>query len=82
VKFIWEIWAYVAPESRYSPTLNIGQKADATNWVGKVKQEFYIKTAEGHYGRLSVDWYTPQTTPTHFEWDCSINPSGSRNLER
>jgi len=29
-----------------------------------------------------VDWYAAQNAPNHFEWDCSINPSGSRNLER
>ncbi len=75
-------FTYLAPEGGYSPKLNVGQKANGTDWIGKVQQEFYIKTAEGHYGRLSVDWYTWQAAPTHFEWDCSINPSGSRNLER
>jgi hypothetical protein len=75
-------FTYLAPETGYEPILTIAQTANDSNWHGRVKQEFYIKTKEGHFGRLSVDWYASQTSPTHFEWDCSINPSGSRNLER
>jgi hypothetical protein len=75
-------FTYLAPESGYSTSYTVAQKADDPKWWGRVTQEFYIKTAEGHYGRLSVDWYAAQNAPNHFEWDCSINPSGSRNLER
>jgi hypothetical protein len=75
-------FTYLAPEGGYVPSITIGAKADDPKWIGNVKQEFYIRTADGHYGRLSVDWYADLTSPTHFEWDCSINPSGSRNLER
>jgi hypothetical protein len=75
-------FTYLAPEGGYAPSITLGAKADNTKWVGNVKQEFYIKTVDGHYGRLSVDWYADLSSPTHFEWDSSINPSGSRNLER
>jgi hypothetical protein len=75
-------FTYLAPENGYSPSVTITQKADDPKWQGSVKQEFYFKTGEGHYGRLSVDWYAWQTPPTILKWDCSINPSGSRNLER
>jgi len=75
-------FTYLAPEGGYLQSLTLGAKAGDPKWIGNVKQEFYIKTSEGHYGRLSVDWYAEFTSPTHLEWDCTINPSGSRNLER
>jgi hypothetical protein len=76
-------FTYMAPESGYLPTVTIDEKAaDANHRNPELKQEFYIKTADGHYARLSIDWSAWQKSPTYFEWDCSINPSGSRNLER
>jgi hypothetical protein len=75
-------FTYFAPESGYLPAITLGAKSGDPKWTGNVRQEFYIKTADGHYGRLSVEWYAELSFPTHFEWDCSINPSGSRNLER
>ena len=75
-------FTYLAPESDYAPSFTVEQKADAPKWRPDVTQEFYIKTADGHYGRLFVEWYAWQTPTGHCKWDCSINPSGSRNLER
>jgi hypothetical protein len=75
-------FTYLAPETGYSPSFTVEQKADDPKWWGRVTKEFYIKTSDGHYGRLFVDWYAAQNSPNHIEWDCSINPSGSRNLER
>jgi hypothetical protein len=75
-------FTYWAPESGYESSLTISQKAGDPNWHSRVNHEFYIKTSEGHYGRLTVDWYGSQQNPTHLDWNCSINPSGSRNLER
>jgi hypothetical protein len=75
-------FTYLAFEGGYSSSFTLGQKADDPGWQGRVKKEFYIKTADGHYGRLSVDWYSSLQNPTHLDWNCSINPTGSRNLER
>ena len=75
-------FTYWSPETGYQPTVTISQRAGDTNWYGRVTEEFYIKTADGQYGRLSVDWYASQQSPTHLDWNCSINPSKSRNLER
>jgi hypothetical protein len=75
-------FTYVAPESGYQSITTIEHKPTDTDWKGDISQEFYIKTAEGNYGRLSVNWYAWQENPTHLDWNCSINPSGSRNLER
>lgn len=81
IKATSDEFTYLAPESGYSPSVTIGKKAGEAGWVGRVKQEFYIETADGHYGRLTVDWYAAQDSPTHLEWECFINPTGSRNLE-
>jgi hypothetical protein len=76
-------FTYLAPEDAYSQSVTIERKAGAPQWVGWVKQEFYIKTVEGHYGLISVEWEAGhRPSPTPLKWDCSINPSGSRNLER
>jgi hypothetical protein len=75
-------FTYRAPENRYVPAFSIERKADNVQWQPNFNQEFYIKTADGRYGRLHVDWEAWRPPPNHLEWDCSINPSGSRNLER
>jgi hypothetical protein len=78
-------FTYLAPETGYSPTLTYGQTADDPKWDRRtpIPKEYYIKTANGHYGRLSADWDVAfWQSPMILKWDCSINPSGSRNLER
>jgi hypothetical protein len=75
-------FSYRAPEQGYTQSVAMGKMAGDPGWPGKTKQEFYIKTADNHFGRLWADWDAGQDSPTHLEWDCSINPSGSRNLER
>jgi hypothetical protein len=76
-------FTYRTPESGYSPNVTIDRKPGDPKWGGGLRQEFYIKTAKGEYGRLAVDWDAGhRPAPTHFEWNCSINPSGTRNLER
>ncbi len=76
-------FTYQAPDGGYSPSVTIERKPDDPKWGGGLKQEFYIKTAKGEYGRLSVEWDAGhRPAPTPFKWECSINPSGSRNLER
>jgi hypothetical protein len=77
-------FTYRSLENGYLPSFTFGQKADDPKWDVRIPipKDYYIKTAEGHYGRLHVEWYAAQGSPAHLEWDCSINPSGSRNLER
>ena len=75
-------FTFLAPDSGYVPFFNVDRKKNDQVWKGSVKQEFYIKTADGHFGWLLVEWYAWQTPPTIFRWECAINPSGSRNLER
>jgi hypothetical protein len=76
-------FTYKAPENGYAPSVTIERKPDDPKWGGGLKQEFYIKTAKGEYGRLSVEWDAGhRPAPTPLKWESSINPSGSRNLER
>jgi hypothetical protein len=63
------VTGYLAPENGYSPSFTVAQKVDDPKWRVGVTQEFYIKTADGHYGRLFVDWYAWQTPPVHMEWN-------------
>jgi hypothetical protein len=76
-------FTYLAPDAGYLPSVTIERKPGDPQWRAGVDQEFYIKTADGHYGRISVTWDAGhRPSPTVLKWDCSINPSGSRNLER
>lgn len=76
-------FTYLAPESGYLPNLTFEQKAGDPKWNGRLPQEFYIKTVDGHYGTLFIEWGDGfRQSPLPLKWDCSINPSGSRNLER
>jgi hypothetical protein len=76
-------FTYLAPDAGYLPSVTIERKPGDPQWRAGVDQEFYIKTSEGHYGRISVVWDAGhRPSPIALKWDCSFNPSGSRNLER
>jgi hypothetical protein len=76
-------FTYLAPDTGYLPSVTIERKPGDPQWRAGVDQEFYIKTSDGRYGRISVMWDAGhRPSPTILKWDCSINPSGSRNLER
>lgn len=76
-------FGYRAPERGYLPQIIIAKEPGDSQWRAGVDQEFYFKTAQGKYGRISVTWDAGhRPSPTVLKWNCSINPSGSRNLER
>jgi len=76
-------FTYVARDAGYMPEITLGKEPGQPGWQGWVRQEFYIKTAEGDYGRLWIEWDAGhRPAPTMLSWNCSVNPSGSRNLER
>ena len=68
-----------APEEGYIPAVDY-PKVEQKQGVGA--RSFYIKTADGKYGRLSLELYPGDEGPSA---RCLIktymNPSGSRNLE-
>lgn len=76
-------FTYLAPDNGYSTSVTTERKPGDPKWGGGLSQEFYIKTSKGEFGRLSIEWDAGhRPAPTPLKWDCSINPSGSRNLER
>ncbi len=75
-------FTYFAPDAGYVPIFIESKKAGELGWRGRITQEFYFRTEAGQYGRLTINWFPWQDSPTHLDWNCSINPSGSRNLER
>jgi hypothetical protein len=76
-------FSYRAPADGYLPKATIERKPGDAKWRAGIDQEFYFKTSDGNYGRISVVWGAGhRPAPTILEWECSINPSGSRNLER
>jgi hypothetical protein len=76
-------YPYEAPEIGYQPMLEFGQAKDVPNWTRKLLQTFYVHTAKGNYGRISVDLTTDsdRAEGTGLSVETWMNPSGSRNLE-
>jgi hypothetical protein len=78
-------FTYRAPAAGYLPVLTYGQKAGDPKWDRRMPmpKEYYIKTSDGQHGTFSLEWDRAfWKSPTILKWDCSINPTGSRNLER
>lgn len=76
-------FTYLAPVGGYLPIVTIEKKPGDPQWKAGVDREFYIKTVDGRYGCISVMWDAGhRPAPTILNWNCSINPSGSRDLER
>jgi hypothetical protein len=68
-----------APEEGYAPAVDY-PKAEQKR--GVPARSFYIKTAEGKYGRIELDLYADDDGPTaRCLIKASMNPSGSRDLE-
>jgi hypothetical protein len=77
------LYPYEAPESGYVPSFDFGVAKDTPKWTQRLTKDFYIHTAKGNYGRITVDLTTDSERPqgtgvTITTW---VNPSGSRNLE-
>jgi hypothetical protein len=73
---------FYAPPSGYEPRAALSFKADDEGWQPQAKPTLYFRTAEGHYGRLTLWILADRSGPTaSFEWTSYLNPSGSRVLE-
>lgn len=72
---------YEAPAEGYQPQLDYEMKA-GVDWKSSVRQEYYFKTAQNLYGRLSVDVSLRNDEPDAFvAISGMVNPTGSRVLE-
>ncbi len=71
--------AFQAPAEGYLPFTEIEiAKSDDKQWRGDVQQTFFIKLANGSFGRL--DFFVLARNGG-FQLQSFINPTGSRNLE-
>lgn len=74
-----EEFPFLAPETGYTPAIEIDMPADAKEWADEARFKFYYHLADGRYGRISFSMIA------HGQHFCIIdaiqNPSGSRNLE-
>jgi len=73
-------YPYWAPENGYNPAFAINMSSNNVSWFSHLTQNFYIKNSRGQYGRMKANVYTA-LTPARIQFDFTINPSGSQNLE-
>lgn len=75
-----EEFPFLAPESGYQATVEINMPASLeTGWLDDVTRQYYVKLANGTYGRLTFGMVAGGDHYCLVE--PYINPSGSRNLE-
>lgn len=75
---------YLAPENGYVSALSYGEKGDERVQERHVEKSFYLKTTDGRYARVRMD-FTSDTNPDYpstvgLTWWLNPKP-GSRNLE-
>jgi hypothetical protein len=75
-----DAYPYWAPDSGYMSTFEISMSSNNPTWFSKLAQSFYIKNAQGQYGRMQAIVYSA-LTPARAKIDFTVNPSGSQNLE-
>ncbi len=79
-----DLYPNEAPESGYQPAFDFSMAKDAANWTQRLTQTYYIRTADGDYGRINIDLTTDSERPqgTGITVETWLNPSpGDRNLE-
>jgi hypothetical protein len=75
-----DAYPYLAPADGYQPIFEFSESTNAVKWLGGLQKKFYIKTAQGQYGIMQFQVF-PGRSPTGFQANFTINPSGSQNLE-
>ena len=50
-----EAYQYLAPDAGYQPALVFAQAKNDPEWTQRLTKTFYLRTAEGQYGRVVVD---------------------------
>lgn len=70
---------FLAPENGYQSQAVIGFDGKAENWKSRQKKDFFVKFANGTYGRFKLDVWSK--TKNGFFFESYVNPSGSKYLE-
>ncbi len=77
-----DLYPYEAPENGYEPFTTIATGSDVKNYTDSASKTYYVKSADGKYGRLTIELQADfQPPPTSFDANIYLNLSGSRNLE-
>jgi hypothetical protein len=76
----------LAPESSYKNVFSFAQGKDDPSWVDRLVKTFYVHTANGQYGKVSIALTPGSNRPEiglgiGLSIETWMNPSGSRNLE-
>ena len=73
-------YPYWAPENGYQPSYEFDMSSNNLPWSSSLDCDFYIKNAHGQYGVMEAKVYTA-LTPARIQFNFTLNPSGSQNLE-
>ena len=73
-----EEFNFSAPENGYLPYVETDMPASSDQWETSIKRKYFIKLADGNYGRIDFDFLSRNGV---YRINSFINPSGSRNLE-
>lgn len=73
-------YPYWAPETSYQPSFEFNVSSNNVPWLSSLDDNFYVKNAQGQYGRMQFGVYSA-VTPARLQVGFTINPSGSQNLE-
>jgi hypothetical protein len=73
-----EEYAFQAPQSGYQSSIAIDMAATNANWQAELRSKYYIKLANGNYGRIDLYFLAFNGV---FTVHSAVNPSGSQNLE-
>ncbi len=75
-------FGYWAPRENYQSNIKFTTSRDSSEWTSVLKKEFYFKTKESRFGRVSLRLTTNyQPPPTGISFEITFNPSGSQSLE-
>jgi hypothetical protein len=70
---------FLAPENGYQSQAMIGYDAKAEDWRSRQEKDFFVRFANGTYGRVKLDAWSK--TKNGFFFESYVNPSGSKYLE-
>lgn len=70
---------FQAPANGYQPSDVIDMPADSNAWTWDVKRNYFVRLADGNYGRVSIEIVAGGEH--FFRLESFLNPSGSPNLE-
>lgn len=73
-------FAFEAPEDGYVESVELGEKAEQSRWLGDAERQFFLRLADGRHARIK---FRMIAAGEHFFLiESALNPEpGSRNLE-